>query len=398
MRGTGSDRFVNAVFAVCCVGLAGAGAMRYWPAAPAHVAREHVIQEGSPDPIGGSEGAHAGARMYVFVSSTCPACDASLPFYKRLSIEADRANASRRVVFAGLEPESAITAYLRRGGIQFARVLSVVRPAGVPGTPTIVAVDDMGRVERSWAGRLSPQQQRDVLAIAHGMLSAADVDTVEALLARVRARLRVSRDVASVTSIEADGIESSERGASTRTSPYEFTLRLPHTLRLRMGPILHILDAGVYSSRLVDGERYGGPMVDRIMKDPETIRAAAHGMQSHLMRLSLAYLAGTPVADQVEDEGVRDFGQVRGRTIVFRNTTEKARVELVVDVGTDQPLAVVTPIRTVGGPANGTDGISVSVLGSYRECGGIRVPFQIDDWAGTSHSRLTLTSVRVDGR
>jgi len=148
----------------------------------------------------------------------------------------------------------------------------------------------------------------------------------------------------------------------------------------------------------VDSERYGGTMVERIMKDPQTITEAARGIEFHLLRLSLAFLAGVPTADRVEDEGVRDFGQVRGRTIAFTNTAEKARAELVVDVATDQPLAVVRPVRMVGGPANGTDGLEVSVLGDYREAGGIRVPFRIDEWTGTSLWRLVLTSVKVDGR
>jgi hypothetical protein len=396
MRAGVADRVANVVFAVSCIGVAGVGALRYWPPAPTHLAREHVIEEGSPDPLAGSGRRLDGGVLYVFVSSTCQPCRDSLPFYRQL-VTAQTPEADR-IVFAGLEPEPVLEEYLRQAGIAARRVMSVTHPAGVPGTPTIVAVGADARVTRSWAGRLSPQQERDVLATAGGITSTARIDTVDAVLARVRAHLRGSRDVTSVTSIDAVGTESSERGASSRTNPYEITLRLPRTLHLRIGPVLHMLDAGVYSSRLVDSERYGGTMVERIMKDPQTITEAARGIEFHLLRLSLAFLAGVPTADRVEDEGVRDFGQVRGRTIAFTNTAEKARAELVVDVATDQPLAVVRPVRMVGGPANGTDGLEVSVLGDYREAGGIRVPFRIDEWTGTSLWRLVLTSVKVDGR
>jgi hypothetical protein len=396
MRAGVGDRVANVVFAVSCVGVAGAGALRYWPSAPAHLAREQIVEQGRPDPFGGSGRRLEGAILYVFVSSTCQPCRDSVPFYRRLV--AAQAPAPGPVVFAGLEPEPVLEAFLRDEGIPAARVMSVTHPAGVPGTPTIVAIGSDGHVTRSWAGRLGPQQEGDVIALARGMPRVTNADSVDALLARVQARLRGSREVASVTAIDAAGTEASERGASTRTRPYEFALRLPRTLHLRMGPVVHTLDAGVYSSRLAESDRYGGPVVDQMMSDPETRRVAAHGMQSNLLRLSLAYFGRAPAADRIDDEGLRDFGQVKGRTLAFTNTAEKTRVEFVVDPDTAQPLAIVTPIRTVGGPADGADGLEIAVLGDYRETGGIRVPFRIDQWAGTTLWRLTLATVRVEGR
>ena len=398
MRVASGDRLANVVFAVCCAGLAGVGALRYWPSAPAPHAREHVIAEGRPDPLDGSLPVRDGAVLYVFVSSTCPVCNASLPFYRQLEQAAARTGVSDRVVFVSLEPEPATVAYLERGGIVAARVRSIVHPPDVPGTPTIVAVGADGRVRRSWAGRLSPQQERDVLAVVPAMGAAAGRNSVQALLARARAHLHGSRDIDSVTSLEVDGTETLMRDVGTRVQPYVFILRPPNTLHMRTGPLLHVLDAGRYSRRLVDTDRYGGPVLDRLIADPESVRVAAQGMQSHLMRLSLTYLCRVATADIVEDEGPRDLGSIKGRGILFRNGAARLQVELVVDSATSRPLAVVTPVHTDGGPRNGADEAWISILDDYRDVGGVRIPFRIDEWIGTSHSRVVLTSVRVDGR
>ena len=369
--------------------------MRYWPA-DVHAARERVIEEGAPDPLGSAAQRGNGAVLYVFVSSTCPVCDASLPFYRRLSASHAGHGAAGRVVFAGLEPEAALAAWLRRAGIDGPRVVSIFRPPGVPGTPSIVAVDAAGRVQRSWAGRLNARQEADVLAAVAAM-SAPAADAA-ALLVRARAWLRGTRGVESVSAIEATGTETRLRDSGVRVDPYEFALRLPHTLRLRTGPLVHVLDAGTYSRHLVDGDRYGGPMVDRLVADPESMRTAARGMQAHLLRLSLSFLGLAPAADAVADEGTRDFGVVKGRTIAFRSSNERLEADLVIDVSSGRPRAVVTPVQQTGGRGGGQEALWISLLDDYRDEGGIRVPHRIDEWIGSAHSRVALTSVTVDSR
>lgn len=131
-------------------------------------AREGFLEADSPDPFGLPAASYARGAICVFVNSTCPICDESLPFYKRLAERADRPSLEPLVMFVSMESESTIRAYLKEAGIEGARVASVPRPFGIPGTPCIVLIDRAGRVARSWAGRLSRRQERDVGALLGG--------------------------------------------------------------------------------------------------------------------------------------------------------------------------------------------------------------------------------------
>lgn len=138
------------------------------PPCPLGRAREGFLEADSPDPFGLPAASYARGAICVFVNSTCPICDESLPFYKGLAERVDRPSAEPLVVFVSMESESTIRTYLKDGGIEGARVASVPRPFGIPGTPCIVLIDRAGRVRRSWAGRLSLRQERDIEALVAG--------------------------------------------------------------------------------------------------------------------------------------------------------------------------------------------------------------------------------------
>lgn len=390
-----SNRVANAVFACCCLAVAGAAAVRPRPAVHEPVAREHVVAAGTPDPFPVPASA-AVQSLCVVISTECRACTESLPFYRRL---ARAATADTELLFVGVEPEADLQAYLRRGGVG-GRVVSTARPLPLPGTPSIVLLDAARRVERSWAGRLSPDQERELIALvsASPRRSSGSPEDASRLLARARARLSVTRDVATVASLAVTGTETLLRDTGARAGPYAFKLLLPDHLQLRAGPVLHTLAGAAYGRRLVDTTRYGGPLLDRMLADPESRRTAARGMHSHLLRLSLLYLARAPaVATAPEDEGLRDFGVVKGRTLLFRDPVEELRAEVVLDPSTAALLAVVTPVRTVGGAKAGTESNWISMPADYREVGGVRIPHRLDDWNGGARSRVELSAVRVGG-
>jgi hypothetical protein len=390
-------RFVDAVFACCCVAIAGGTAARWLDPAETHAAREQVIAAGAADPFGLVASSHApGARLYVMVSTSCRVCTDSLPFYRQLADAGRRAGGDVR--FVGIERDDDIRAYLQRAGIGQPLVTSVARPPNVPGTPTIVAVDAGGRVARSWAGRLNRRQEREVLAVLAAAAPAsrfAAPAPVAAVLAAARARLSGSRRIDTVSRIELAGTETTLFDSGARESAYAIALEPPALLEMRSGPVVHTLSGGAYSRRLADPVRFGGPVAERLMRDPESIRVASHGMRAHLLRLSLTYLARAEAA-AVHDEGVRDFGAIKGRTIAFTDPVEgEVRAELVVDPVSFDPLGVVTPVRTEGRGGRAADGSWISIPGDYREVGGVRVPHRIEDWIGFTHVRVTIMSVRV---
>lgn len=395
MRAASIERLANLLFSVCCIALLGAGAVRY-RTAPVHAAREHVLEAGSPDPFALAPEDHT-RRLYVFVSAGCQPCRDSLPFYRRL-LGVTR-GASAMVMFVGLEPEPQLLEFLQQGGVAGARVASVLRPVGIPGTPTVVAVGSSRRVERSWAGRLGPSQEQDVMAFLRsgapevsGRSFAGDAGP---LLARAHAALSGVRQIDSVAGLDLSGTETQFHDNGARVDPYAVTLGWPDRLDLRVGPILHTLSGAAYSRRLADPARYGGPLLDRLMSDPATIATATRGMHWHLLRVSLTYLARAPADVTAADEGMRDFGQLKGRTIGFRDGDGRLQAQLVLDPSSYQPLGLATPVHTVGGAGSDAESTSLSLFADYQPTAGVRLPRRIDEWNGFRHSRIELTVVAV---
>ena len=394
MRAASAERLANLLFSLCCVALLGAGAMRY-RTAPVHAAREHVIEAGSPDPFAVAAGADT-PRLYVFISAGCQPCRDSLPFYKRLL--GVTPGAAAMVTFVGLEAESQLLEFLRQGGVAGARVASVLRPANIPGSPTVVAVGTSRRVERSWAGRLGPSQEQDVIAFVRGAPEVRrSTPTADAapLLARARAALSGTRQIDSVTGLDISGSDTQLHDTGARDGPYAFTLAWPDRLELRIGPVLHTLAGTVYSRRLADPNRFGGPMIDRLMNDPRIIATATSGMHWHLLRLSLTYLARAPADVFASDEGIRDFGQLKGRTVGFRDRDGRLQAQLVLDPESYQPLGLATSVHTIGGAVDRGDSTWISLFGDYRLVAGVRLPHRIDEWNGFSHSRVMVTAATV---
>ena len=158
-----TNRIVNLIFAVCCVAVVGLGVARYrTPAAPVHAAREDILKRGIADPFALPASDDGRPVACIFISSNCPVCSDSMPFYKRLSDRAAPTTGPARLLFVSMEGPDELRAYLRASGIVNTPVASTLRPLGIPGTPSVVLLDRNRRVARSWAGRLSPRQEQDI--------------------------------------------------------------------------------------------------------------------------------------------------------------------------------------------------------------------------------------------
>lgn len=104
--------------------------------------------------------------MVVALSPTCHFCNESMPFYKQLidqrnqsgspvkviaAVPRDEAKAEEQQKFAtaGVQPDSLVT-------LDFASIK-------VPGTPTILHVDNQGKVLDVWVGKLDESGEKAVL-------------------------------------------------------------------------------------------------------------------------------------------------------------------------------------------------------------------------------------------
>jgi len=101
--------------------------------------------------------------LLIFLRKGCHFCEDSLPFYKRL--EADLGLARERVNILALFPDSAAdaAAVLKGANLEIGYRAAVnFSRFGVSGTPTLVLVDQTGKLTQSWVGKLGGQQEGDV--------------------------------------------------------------------------------------------------------------------------------------------------------------------------------------------------------------------------------------------
>jgi peroxiredoxin len=93
----------------------------------------------------------------LFIRSTCHYCTESMPFYQ------DLMKGGARLVAISGEPQESLNAYLDEHGLSIES--ATVERASWPkltGTPTLLIVDDTGRVVKSWIGLLSAPDQQAV--------------------------------------------------------------------------------------------------------------------------------------------------------------------------------------------------------------------------------------------
>jgi peroxiredoxin len=103
-----------------------------------------------------------GKTLVLYVSATCHFCTESSPFYQRLVKE----NSSNGVTLLAVLPQSVeeSKAYLKAQDINITQVYNTsLASIGVRATPTLLLVDEDGVVAESWRGKLTADQEAEVL-------------------------------------------------------------------------------------------------------------------------------------------------------------------------------------------------------------------------------------------
>ena len=113
--------------------------------------------------------------LVLALNSGCHFCEESASFYRTLVREKrGRAPKSDGVAIIAVFPNDAdaVQRFLRNDQLALQSIASVPLAAwGVVATPTILLVDSTGRVDRSWLGVLTPQQESDVYKEVFGSKS-----------------------------------------------------------------------------------------------------------------------------------------------------------------------------------------------------------------------------------
>jgi len=103
-----------------------------------------------------------GQTLVLALSSNCHFCTESAPFYKQL------AQSKGNTHLVAVLPQSLADGreYLENLGVSVDEVKQLsLDKIGVSGTPTLLLVDTSGVVKNSWVGKLSPQQEANVLSV-----------------------------------------------------------------------------------------------------------------------------------------------------------------------------------------------------------------------------------------
>lgn len=110
----------------------------------------------------------ANRALVVAVSPTCHFCNDSLPFYKHLLDERNQKGSAVKFVAAvptedAKAPESE---KFSNAGVQPDNVVHIdFSTIKIPGTPTLLLVDNNGKVLNVWVGKLDEGGEKDVLKV-----------------------------------------------------------------------------------------------------------------------------------------------------------------------------------------------------------------------------------------
>ena len=116
--------------------------------------------------ISGLTGSRTRTLAIVFQDS-CKYCERSMPFYRTLS--GKRAELRYRLVVLAARPSIESTQFFEAQQVAVDQAIRVpLTDLKVPGTPTLILMDDRLRILEMWVGQLRPEQETTVLASLEG--------------------------------------------------------------------------------------------------------------------------------------------------------------------------------------------------------------------------------------
>lgn len=105
--------------------------------------------------------------LVLALNTGCIFCERSAPFYQMLADVQASSRSDLGIVAVFPNESEAVGQFMTRVGLHIPSFAAV--PLGelrVNGTPTLMLVDNEGRVERTWIGTLTPSDQLDLLKVA----------------------------------------------------------------------------------------------------------------------------------------------------------------------------------------------------------------------------------------
>lgn len=169
-----SETLANVALVVMSVVFTGVAVDRYVLPRfrPAPDANEYRQGQTVTEPIRAVLDKNAAVTAVLVVSQRCKFCLESVDFYRRLVGAPGYQSGRFRIIFTGFETEDArafVKAHLLPEGTV------VPTPAGlsqkVRGTPTLLLINESGRVMGNWKGKLNQTQEYQVLSTVDALLA-----------------------------------------------------------------------------------------------------------------------------------------------------------------------------------------------------------------------------------
>jgi thioredoxin-related protein len=150
--------------------LLGAVVSTRWLARPGKANFENGLQKGQVlAQLPSIDYSAAPQTVVLAISTNCSYCKESLPFYKRLLGEQQSAGQRTRMVAVFPNPKPEVEQYKEQNQLYLESVPALnYSTLNVTGTPTLILVDSTGRVLDFWVGKLSKDEEQQVIeAVVH---------------------------------------------------------------------------------------------------------------------------------------------------------------------------------------------------------------------------------------
>jgi len=153
---------INVAIVLLAVGLGIVCVKKYLPAT-ATVAPVVPVTVGKTISIADVDWSRSRRTFLIALQEGCHFCTESAPFYKRLMASASH-NENLRLIAVLPQDPNAGRHYLDSLGVSIVDVKSSeLTKIGITGTPTLLLLDDHGSVRAFWVGKLSVDQENEVL-------------------------------------------------------------------------------------------------------------------------------------------------------------------------------------------------------------------------------------------
>lgn len=104
--------------------------------------------------------------LIVAMSTKCQYCTESIPFLNKLAEAQQRGNHQSAILAIFPDSEKEVSAYTQREQFKMATAAPIdLKSFNVQGTPTMILVDSTGKVLDFWVGKLTSDEQQEVIKI-----------------------------------------------------------------------------------------------------------------------------------------------------------------------------------------------------------------------------------------